>query len=417
MYVKGVSEMNKKLLIFKRKKAKELHEKGWSNRKIARHLLASKNSVGKWVQMDESEISSDNRGGEKGKSRKYTPETKRQIIKIRTDLEKEDSYFIGSKVVKENYENQTGEKVSKSFVDRVLKEAGMVKSPGKKKKGRSKYMKYPDYTLTKLGKSMMSIDFIGPKYLKGSDNRINFLSCKYIRPQKQGLVTRIEGQTTEETIAALKEIWRTHPIPEVLKIDNDSAFGANLPHVRHIGKLAFFLLNLGVYPLYIAPRSPWNNGQVEGFNSVFSKKFWNKLQFSDEQEIDVRIKDFNVAYEKYSRLVSNNPELKEKDIKHIDDFKDVNLENKRAEHFKANKIYFLRIVRRKNDKDSDNEYGFIDLLKHEIKLPKDLINLFVFCVLDLKSKLLKINIELDDGSLKEVKSMAFVIKNVIYNRA
>ena len=57
------------------------------------------------------------------------------------------------------------------------------------------------------------------------------------------------------------------------------------------------------------------------------------------------------------------------------------------------------------------------LAKDEIKLPKDLINLFVFCVLDLKSKLLKINIERDDGSLKEVKSMAFVIKNVIYNRA
>ena len=409
--------MNKKLLIFKRKKAKELHEKGWSNRKIARHLLASKNSVGKWVQMDESEISSDNRGGEKGKSRKYTPETKQQIIKIRKDLEKEDSYFIGSKVVKKNYENQTGKKVSKSYVDRVLKEAGMVKSQGKKKKGRSKYMKYPEYTLTKLGKSMMSIDFIGPKYLKGSDSRINFLSCKYIRPEKRGIATRIEGQTAEETITTLKEIWKTHPIPEILKIDNDSAFGANLPHERHIGKLAFFLLNLGVYPLYIAPRSPWNNGQVEGFNSVFSKKFWNKLQFSDEQEIDIKIKDFNVAYEKYSRLVSNNPGLKEKDVKHIDDFKGMNLENKCAEHFKADRIYFLRIVRRKNDKGNDKEYGFIDILKHEIKLPKDLINLFVFCVLDLKSKLLKINIELDDGSLKEVKSMAFVIKNVIYNRA
>ncbi|HJH26899.1 MAG TPA: hypothetical protein C5S37_09050, partial [Methanophagales archaeon] len=250
---------------------------------------------------------------------------------------------------------------------------------------------------------MMSIDFIGPKYHKGSDSRINFLSCKYVRPQKQGIVTRIGGQTAEETIKALKEIWAMHPIPEILKIDNDSAFGANLPHERHIGKLAFFLLNLGVYPLYVAPRSPWNNGQVEGFNSVFSKKFWNKLQFSDEQEIDVKIEGFNVAYEKYSRLVSNNPELKEKDIKHIDDFKGVNLENKCVELFKADKIYFLRIVRRKNDKDSDNEYGFIDILKHEIKLPKDLINLFVFCVLDFKSKLLKINIELDDGSLKEVK--------------
>jgi transposase len=88
--VKGVSEMNKKLLIFKRKKAKELHEKGWSNRKIARHILASKNSVGKWVQMNESEILTDNRGWEKGKSREYTPETKQQIIKIRKDLEKEE---------------------------------------------------------------------------------------------------------------------------------------------------------------------------------------------------------------------------------------------------------------------------------------------------------------------------------------
>jgi hypothetical protein len=174
----------------------------------------------------------------------------------------------------------------------------MVKSPIKKKKGRSKYMKYLDYTLTKLGKSMMSIDFIGQN-LKDSDNRINFFSCKYIRPEKQGIVKRIEGQITDQTIKTLKELWGTHQIPEILKRDNNSAFGANLSHEKYIGRLAFFLFNLEFYPLYIAPRSSWNNVQVEGFNSVFSKKFWNKLQFSDEQEIDVKIKDFNVAYEKY----------------------------------------------------------------------------------------------------------------------
>ena len=74
-------------------------------------------------------------------------------------------------------------------------------------------MKYPEYTLTKLGKSMMNIDFIGPKYLKGSADRINFLSCKYIRPQKQGIAKRIEGQTTEETIKVLKEIFQDAPNP------------------------------------------------------------------------------------------------------------------------------------------------------------------------------------------------------------
>ena len=407
--------MKKELLTLKRKKAKKLHEKGWSNRRIAHYLLSSKNSVGKWVQMKDDKISLDSRGWEKGKPRKYTPEAKRQIIKIRKELEKEDSYFIGSDVVKKNYENRTGEKVSKSFVDGVLKEAGLVKSPKSKKKGRSRYMKYPEYTLTKLGKSMMSIDFIGPKYLKGSDKRINFLSCKYIRPEKHGIVKRIEGQTTEQTIKTLKKLWETHPIPEILKTDNDAAFGANLSQKKHIGKLIFFLLNLGVNPLYTAPRSPWNNGHVEGFNSVFSKKFWNKLQFGDEQELDIKITDFNVAYEKYSQLISNNPEIKEKDIRYIDDFKNADLENKHVKNFRADKIYFLRIVRRKNAKDSDEERGSIDILKHEIELPKDLINLFVFCVLDLKSKNLKINIELDDGSLKEIKSITFTIKNVIYD--
>jgi len=81
----------------------------------------------------------------------------------------------------------------------------------------------------------------------------------------------------------------------------------------------------------------------------------------------------------------------------------------------AHKIYFLRVVRRKNDKGGDKEYGFIDVLNHEIKMPKDMINLFVFCVLDIKSKHLKINIELDDGSLKEIKTMEFIIKNGNYS--
>jgi hypothetical protein len=81
--------------------------------------------------------------------------------------------------------------------------------------------------------------------------------------------------------------------------------------------------------------------------------------------------------EGFNSVFSNNPELKEKDIKYIDDFEGVNLENKCVKHFKADRIYFL----------------------------------------DLKSKLLKINVELDDRSLKVTKFMSFVTKSVIYDRA
>ena len=98
----------------------------------------------------------------------------------------------------------------------------------------------------------------------------------------------------------------------------------------------------------------------------------------------------------------------------MNDFKDIDLENKNVKNFKTHKIYFLRIVRRKNAKESDEEYGFIDILKTEIKLSTDLINLFVFCVLDVKSKKLVMNSELDGGSLEEIKTIEFKVKNIKY---
>jgi len=194
----------------------------------------------------------------------------------------------------------------------------------------------------------MSVDFIGPKYLGGSSRRINFLSCKYIRPEKDGIVERIEGQSGKEAMRVLKKVWRTHPLPEVLKMDNDSAFGANLSHPLCIGKTALWLLNLGIKPLYVAPRSPWNNGEIEGFNSVFSKKFWNAINFTDEREIDIKIKNFNLEYSKYSKLIHNNVPWTRPVF--IQDFKNADLENNQVKGFKANSIYFLRIVRRKGKK-------------------------------------------------------------------
>ena len=406
--------MKKELLFLKREKAKEYHnENGWSIRKISNYLHSGKSNVSKWVKLNDDEVRNDNRGWKKGKPRKYTLAQKENIIKIRYDLEKENSYFIGAIVVKNNYEKQTKKSISKDFVDRTLREAGIVKSPHKKRKGVSKYMKYPQRTLNKLGKCMMSIDFIGPRYLRGSSKGVNFLSCKYIRPKKNGIVKRISGQTTDQTIKILKDIWKNNPIPDVIKLDNDSAFGTNLSHDKCIGKLTLLFLNLGVTPIYIAPRSPWNNGENEGFNSVFSKKFWNKLQFTDEDEVDIKIKDFNIAYEKYSELISNNPEIKKDKIKN--EFNSINLENKHIKKFKAHVIHFLRIVRRKNGKGDKSEHGFINILNEEIRIPKEYINLFVFCTLDLKSKKLIISNELDNGSLNKIKSIKFKIENIIYD--
>lgn len=405
--------MKKEIIIAKCNKAKLLYSKGWSIRKISRHLVSGRNNVTRWIRSEAEDIRVEKRGWKKGQLRKNSTQAKERIKNIREELLKEKSYFYGSKVVRENYKNLYGEEISEWFVNNTLKEYGMVKSPQPKQPGKSKYMHYPVHTINKLCKILMSIDFIGPKYLKGSDKRINFLSCKYIRPCKEGIVEHVSGQSGKEAIRVLKKIWEEHPLPEVLKVDNDSAFGATLTHPLCIGKMTLFLLNLGVKPLYVAPRSPWNNGEVEGFNSVFSKKFWNKIRFTDEDEMDIEIKNFNVEYSKYSKLINNNASLTNPVFIH--DFKDVDLENKQVNKFRADSIYFLRIVRRKGDKGEKNEKGFIRLLGKEILLPQDLINLFVFCELSIKSQKLIISTENDNGQLLKLKEQKMKLKNIIYN--
>ncbi len=161
--------------------------------------------------MSEKELLTDNRGWKKGRLRTHNCEERKRIIAIRKQLKKEESYFIGAKVVAANYKKLYGAVVKKWFVDSVLKEADLVAQKKGKTKGRSRYMQYPVQTISKLGKILMGIDFIGPKYLEKSPKRINFVSCKYIRPIQWGITKRIEGQTTEETIQALMKIWEDHP--------------------------------------------------------------------------------------------------------------------------------------------------------------------------------------------------------------
>lgn len=403
--------MKNVLLIEKRKKARELRKKGWSIRRIGQSLAAGKDSVSKWINMSEIEISSDSRGWRKGELRKHNDVERERVIGIRKQLEKEGSYFIGELVVQKNYESLYGDKIESWFIKKVLKEAGLSKKREAKIRGKSVYMQYPKYTLNKLCKLLMSIDFIGPRYLKGSKKGINFLSCKYIRPKKTGIMEKIEGQTTDEVIRALCELWKRYPIPDVLKVDNDTAFGANYLHKNDLGRLTLFLLNLGVSPLYVAPRSPWNNGEVEGLNSVFLKKFWNKLRFTDEEEVEVEIKNFNLEYERYSNLIANNPAIKQP--RYITDYKDLDFKNKQVSKFRQTKIYFLRIVRRKGEKGEDNERGFIDILGEEIIAGKDLINLFVFSIIDIKKGILSLNMEDEKGELLEIKKKDFQIKNII----
>ena len=59
-------------------------------------------------------------------------------------------------------------------------------------------------------------------------------------------------------------------------MDNGLAFIGSASSKRSLSKTVKSLFQKQVIPIFTNPRSPWNNGSVEGSNSVFARNFWNK---------------------------------------------------------------------------------------------------------------------------------------------
>ncbi|MCW3130135.1 MAG: hypothetical protein N2V75_08585, partial [Methanophagales archaeon] len=149
--------------------------------------------------------------------------------------------------------------------------------------------------------------------------------------------------------------------------------------------------------------------KYENMEEIYLYPIWEF--FSDEEEVDVEIKKFNLEYEKYSELVGNNSEIN--NPKFMGNFRLDELENRAVRKFRQKKIYFLRIVRRKGEKGGEDEKGFINILGRDISLDKSYINLFTFNTIDLEKMDLSVKIEKEDGSVDEIKRQKFVVKNVL----
>jgi len=410
--------MHKELLLVKRKKAKELYDQGYSINKIADKLVSNWSSVKKWIEMDD--VTVDNRGWEKGNLREYNQEVKKRVIEIRKRLRKEQSYFFGPQVIRANYEKLYPDEKTPTiyFIAKTLREEGMTtgKDDTRTDNG-SEYMNYPQRTLDKMGTVVEGIDFIGPRYIEDQSEGVHFLARKYIRPYQYGLMSRIEGQTTDEALEVLIEDWQDHPLPEVLRLDNDPSFGLYSRHDRHIGRFLKAVLNLGITPIYSARSQPWNNGNTEGYNSVFARKFWEKLNFSDEAEIDTEIKQFNLEYAKYNELIGNNIDPEEIEDETLpEDFElTESLQNELRNDLENPTIYWLRIVRNGTEKAKQKDIGTIDILGEEIELPKPYVNQFTLNKLQLKEDRLSVMVEDDDGKLETIKQRELEVENVDFN--
>lgn len=425
------------------KKSRKLRkEKNMTIREIAKKLWVSKNSVNKWINLkfkDENNIKNEyeeKRWYKKWKYRKYDKVVWDRVENIYTQMIDEKRFFINEHTIYDNYiskywTNESDHKVpTKRYIEYIQKVRKLHKKKQKLfRNWLSKYMNYPEKTIKKLWYISEWIDFVWPRNIAWDSTNYHFLSRRYDRPKKYWKFGIIQWQTTNETIKKLIEDrqW-DRPVPDVMKIDNDSAYWMlNLwIHKSCIWKFTKRLLYLWIIPLYSAPRSPRNNWNVEWQNSVFNKMFWQEIFFNSASHLKTEIKRFNTEYEQYSDLIDTSKSDVEKlkiefeniyqrvdklkiSLEKLKDFD--NLISLKKEDFNCQKICILRKVIRKWDKWDESEMGIVKLLWNEFEISKDCINKIMFCEIDIQKDTLKIWEEIE-WKLKNRITKEFKIKNI-----
>jgi hypothetical protein len=268
----------------------------------------------------------------------------------------------------------------------MLKQLGLSQ-PLKKKtgKGAACYLCYPEHSIHHhTGKRVLEIDFIGKKFIGGRTAPVHFAAASFKYAPKLRYYELVESESSDCLIQFLETIFYKFEKPDVVKMDNGFAMSGTAPQPRVLSKLPLWLLRQKIVPIYAVPRKPFSQASIEGNNSVFGRKFWNRFEFKNTAEIAQKLKLFNKSSLQYYQYQPPTNGYNE---------------NKKF----VPKIFYLRQVR-----EDEKEKAFIEVANEKIRLPKTYLNYFVMAEWNLKTEKLTVFIE-KEKHLKKIKSIIFTL--------
>lgn len=356
-------------------------------------MKVSRNFVTKWTQSEHQDFTIDHRGWEKGKARKWDIEIKERIKAIRLYLENDSlEFYHGATAIQQELRRRYPNEILPPLrtIGKYLSDLGLAKKRKIRHKGAAKYLCYPEHTIyNQLGDRVAEVDFIGKKYIHGRSKPLNFIGFSFKKEPRLRYYKRIEGQTSDNFITETDKFFRLFEQPDVIKLDNGLAFIGSASGKRNISRSMNFLLENNVIPVFAAPRKPFTQASIEGNNSVFSKKFWNRFDFKNPKEIDDKLELFNQSSQRYTGY--RRPE---------------------KDHQKRNfrpKVYFIRQVKEAFENKKIGAY--VNVLNVKIPMPKSLVNYYVLSEWNLNKETLNIYFEKDEIQ-KLIRKIDFKINKI-----
>jgi transposase len=379
LWGQGEGFEEKKLICLRRRVSELFYEVGVSKNRIAKRLGVSKKFVIRWTKSMSQAFDVDYRGWRKGKGRKWDEKDRARVGEIHTFLTGQPEHFFwGATAVQQEWQRlYPADPVPPlRTVGRFLAELGLSEKQRITSRGAAKYLCYPEHTIyEKLGLRLLEADFIGKKFITGRTEPVNFIGFSFKKSPRLRYFQRVANETAETFMAASRQFFKRFEVPGAVKVDNCGATIGSGRGPRNLSRVMVFLLENKIVPIFSVPRRPFSQGSIEGNNSVFSRKFWNRERFESLDHIDRRLELFNLASQRYSGYQcpsSDRPRSKF-----------------------IPRVYFIRQVR---SIPESSKGGSISVLNQEIPVAREFVNYFVLAEWNLIEEKLFIHFEKEQNS-------------------
>jgi len=271
---------------------------------ICQEMKRSKKWLFKWVNRfksgDEHWYKSHSRAPKK-QARETSPSIEQAIVTIRKVLiegtEQESKYLgVGADAIQYRMEKLgflEGEIPSASTIKRIVKKHGLrVNKRERYKRVRSKKR----YTLLKPTQinEVHQMDFVGPRFIKGYGAISSLHLIDVVSNQVR--VRQFDSKSMDNVLNFLLKFWQEKPIPVHLQVDNGMYFVGDYHTPRSFSRFMRLCLYVGTELVFIAPRSPWMNGNIENFNNWFNDKFWLKEEFQNIKDMQLKSDSFETQF-------------------------------------------------------------------------------------------------------------------------
>lgn len=370
-------------------------EKGYTKDAIATRLNVSKGFVVKWTQDPSQDIERDCRGWPKGKHRSYDPMIVERVRQLHERLVNDRTEsFTGASAIelawRAHYPNE--QIPSLSYIGRIMSAQGLTSPRRGRHKGALQRLCYPENTLHALtGSRLLESDFVGQKFLRGGEGPLNFIGFSFKKEPRLRWYYQVEAQSTNAILSSADDFFERFEVPDAIKVDNAAAMHGTTRGRRCLSRFHYQMLSKQIFPVHAVPRRPATQASIEGSNSVFSRFFWNKREFTNRAEVTEYLGYFNSSSERYLRY--RRP-----------------LQDRPVRQSWTPAVYYLRQVRQ----TPDQKRAAIDVMHELIELDPKLIGYFVLAQWDLDKARLNIILEKEHGA-EPIASVPFEInKNSTY---